>query len=121
MGNVASEIMSAIVAYRNCVSNGNMDWLKKHRERVHSLVRFVGWSVCNESTTDNKLVLTRSMGVYDDYGFRLGFRQLRAQVTPAFNGINVRLQRTGGPRWRYVGEREEVEESLAEILQSPAP
>lgn len=108
---VAAQLAQLLQAMRNCEQSNNHEWEQKHAERIDQIVRdFLpsGSGVDNGTKLDTvsdyrKLVLTFEFHHMNETGM-CGWTEHRAIVTPAFDGIDIRItgrDRNGSKEYLY--------------------
>lgn len=120
-----AELACLLTACANCIASGNDEWLERHRERVHKLVRDrmpsgsgldVGCKLDVESTAD-KLMFNCSFHHMSEHGYYDGWTDHTVIVTPSLaSGFDLRI--TGR-------DRQDIKDYLAQIfdhaLREPVP
>lgn len=94
------DIASTIDAYHNCVKSGNALWEGKHLERLEQIARNElpsgsgidsGTAIDIERSSGNKIILTAGFHHMDENGYYDGWTEHEVIVTPAFDGINLKI------------------------------
>lgn len=115
MATLVSVIVSALVARRNCQENGNNEWYQKWGETLNQLELLLpsgagidnGVNIDRHASSRDKLVLATAFHHLDEHGSYDGWTKHEIHVTPAFDGINLRIT---GP------DRNQIKEYLHEVF-----
>ena len=112
---VVQEIASTVGAYKRCLATGN-EYSDNHSATLGWIEsQFLpsgagidnGTKIDRNETTESKVVLTFSFHHMDEYGGYDGWTDYKAIITPAFQGVDVRI----------VGSnRNEIKDYLHDIL-----
>lgn len=95
-----SELASAVAARKNCENHNNTEWFDKWTERLEDLQREYlpsgsgfdsGTKIDLDASHADKLVLHTSFHHMNEAGYYDGWTEHVITVTPAFDGINIRI------------------------------
>lgn len=87
-------------AIRNCEENGNCEWRKKHGDNLDGICREylpsgsgfdAGTKYLREDSNDKKLVFLTEFHHMDEFGGYSGWTAHKVTVTPAFDGVCIRV------------------------------
>lgn len=114
MATLVSVIISALVARRNCQESGN-EWFQKWSETLNQLELLLpsgagidnGTNIDRNASSRDKLVLSTAFHHMDEHGGYDGWTKHEIHVTPAFDGINIRIT---GP------DRNQIKEYLHDVF-----
>lgn len=111
------ELASRIVAIANCVKSNNQEWLAKHTQTAHELVKEfmpsgsgidTGTKLDIDESNGDKLVFDFGFHHMNDAGMYDGWTEHRAIVTPSLmSGFDIKI--TGR-------DRNQIKEYLHEIF-----
>jgi hypothetical protein len=110
-------IASTIEAHKNCVRSGNVEWEAKHAERLRECEKLLpsgsgfdsGTTIDIERSKPQKILLHTSFHHMDESGGYAGWTEHDVIVTPAFDGIDLRIT---GPN------RNDIKEYMHEVFQN---
>lgn len=97
--NVATRVAHLIVARQNCESNGNTEWVARHTEALEALLEELpsgsgidhGIAIDLAASEADRLVFSLEFHHMDECGMYDGWTSHTVTVTPAFDGINLRI------------------------------
>lgn len=112
---LAQHIANTLKARNNCRANDNRAWENRHNDRLNALEKFLpsgsgidaGTKLDDARSTPTRLVLTLSFHHMDEHGSYDGWTDHEAIITPAFDGLDVRI--TGR-------NRNDIKDYLADVL-----
>jgi hypothetical protein len=101
------QVLAQLVgALHRCEASGNTEWIRKHRERIESLVMKhfpsgsgfdVGTGLNEDKSTEEKLVFHTSYHHMKDVGYYDGWTDHKINVTPSL-AFDFRIAVTGRDR-----------------------
>jgi len=115
---VYQELASAINARKTCKDRGNTEWLEKWDQRVNEIIGNLPhgsgldgtWSLDEQKTSDNRLVLNMEYHAMDENGFYDGYIPFSVTVNPSLM-FGITLTITG----RF-GKYQDIKDYLYDIL-----
>lgn len=97
---IAAHLASRAQARINCIAAGNTEWKMRYEERIADIERNHlphgagidnGVKVNLDASNGDKVVLNVSFHTMNKHGYYDGWRDYIVTVTPAFDGVNVRI------------------------------
>jgi hypothetical protein len=97
---VIQRLAGSIGAYKNCVANGNDEWVRKHMETIEDMEKNylphgagidVGCKVDMDKSTDKKVVIHTSFHHMNEVGMYDGWTEHTITVKPDFTGIDITI------------------------------
>lgn len=116
MKTIYQEIAAITDARRNCIKSGNQEWQDRHEETLERIQHNLpsgsgidtGCLIDLEKSGWNKIVITFGFHHMNDNGYYDGWTDHKAIITPAFDGINIKI--TGR-------DRNNIKEYLYDVLE----
>lgn len=113
---IIQEIAARLIARRNCITSGNDEWLSRHTAVLMELQEELpsgsgidcGTKIDLDCDNGSKVVLTLSYHHMNDSGMYDGWTEHTITVTPAFDGIDLRISGR---------DRNGIKEYLHEVYQ----
>lgn len=96
---LVQHLSSTLQARNNCIKSDNLRWENKHNDRISALEKFLpsgsgidrGTKFLDTESKPERLVFEFGFHHMDQNGYYDGWTDHTAIVTPAFDGIDIRI------------------------------